>query len=111
MKKIEFVNKPSLREFEALPENIQKRFGADLAALQNDNRPFSRTKNLGASVGRGAIELIKNGRPGFRVIYVAKYKDTIYILHSFTKTTNGVDRQAMETAKKRYQDLIKRLKK
>jgi phage-related protein len=53
-------------------------------------------------VGKGAIELKINGSPAFRSIYCAKYNDTVYILHSFSKTTNGVDKKAMKTAKERY---------
>ncbi|MEL6710498.1 MAG: type II toxin-antitoxin system RelE/ParE family toxin, partial [Pseudomonadota bacterium] len=42
----------------------------------------------------------------YRTVYVAKFSDAVYILHSFTKTTNGVDRKAMATAKKRYKAMM-----
>ncbi|VAW51028.1 hypothetical protein MNBD_GAMMA06-1013 [hydrothermal vent metagenome] len=48
------------------------------------------------------MPLIENGSPAYRTVYVAKFVDTVYVLHSFTKTTNGVDKQAMKTAKGRY---------
>ena len=36
--------------------------------------------------------------------------DTIIVLHSFTKTTNGVDRKAMKVAEQRLKDLLAELK-
>ena len=102
MKKFKFINTQSKKEFLALPDKIQKRFANDLNAICQNKEPFSKFKHLKESVGVGAVELIENGRPAYRTIYVAKFADTVFILHSFTKTTNGVDKQAMDTAKKRY---------
>ncbi|WP_244508401.1 MULTISPECIES: hypothetical protein [unclassified Mesorhizobium] len=31
-------------------------------------------------------------------------------MHAFTKTTNGVDRKAMKTAKARYKEMLKIIK-
>lgn len=85
-----------------MPDKIQKRFANDLNAICQNKEPFSKFKQLKESVGIGAVELIENGRPAYRTIYVAKFADTVFILHSFTKTANGVDKQAMDIAKKRY---------
>ena len=110
-KELRFINKQSLKEFKALPDEIQKRFALDLQAVMEGKRPFSNFKNISDSVGVGTIELIENGRPAYRTLYVAKYENAVYVLHSFTKTTNGVDRQAMETAKQRYKAMIFEIKK
>ncbi|MDC9498754.1 MULTISPECIES: type II toxin-antitoxin system RelE/ParE family toxin [unclassified Pseudoalteromonas] len=48
------------------------------------------------------VELIESGRSAYRTIYVARFAGTVFILYSLTKTTNGVDKQAMDTANKRY---------
>jgi phage-related protein len=106
VKDFRFVNKQSLKEFKSLPVHIQKRFAHDLNAVCEGQQPFSKFKHIADSVGVGAIELIENGRPAYRTIYVAKFEDAVYILHSFTKTTNGVDRKAMDTAKKRYKLML-----
>ena len=106
MREFRFVNKSALREFRSLPDHIQRRFALDLDAVCRNKPPFSKFKHITESVGVGAIELIENGRPAYRTIYVAKFAEAVYILHSFTKTTNGVDRKAMATAKKRYKDMI-----
>ena len=86
-------------------KKVQHQFGTSLRAIQRDMRPFLPTTTL-SSVGAGVIELKINGSPAFRCVYVAKYGDTVVILHTFTKTTNGVDRQAMKTAESRYKELM-----
>lgn len=109
-KKFKFVNEAAKRDFLALPKDIQRQFGSDLNAVQQGENPFSEFKNISKSVGQGAIELIENGSPAFRAVYCAKYLETVYILHAFTKTTNGVDRAAMETAKLRYKEMMSEVK-
>ena len=108
MKEITFVGS-SDKEFEALPEKVRNKFSLDLVALQKNTKPFSRIKHLD-TVGKGVVELIKNGKPAHRVIYCAKFDDTIYVLHAFTKTTNGVDGEAIKLANKRYKDMLDLLK-
>lgn len=105
MKEIEFVSEAAQREFAALPRKIQERFALDLEALKKGQRPFSDTTSLKESVGAGAIELKKNGRPAYRLVYCDK-ENTIFILSAFTKTTNGVDRPAMKTAESRYAKMV-----
>jgi len=111
MKEFRFINKQALKEFKALPDHIQRRFSLDLEAVCQGKDPFSKFKHVAEGVGVGAIELIENGRPAYRTIYVAKFDDAVYILHSFTKTTNGVDRKAMATAKKRHKAMMTEIKK
>tara|TARA_R110002167_G_scaffold51814_2_gene149924 strand:+ start:1703 stop:2116 length:414 start_codon:yes stop_codon:yes gene_type:complete len=102
-----FVNNAAQREFKSLPEDIQLQFGADLNAISQDETPYSAVKNIGSSVGTGAIELIENGSPAYRCVYCVKYMDTLFILSAFTKTTNSVDRPAMSTASGRYQEMMR----
>ncbi|TPK57248.1 type II toxin-antitoxin system RelE/ParE family toxin [Mesorhizobium sp. B2-4-19] len=110
MRKFEFVNEAAKKAFLELPKDIMKQFGTDLQAVQNGERPFSDHTNIKESVGPGAIELIENGSPAYRAVYCAKYDDTVFVLHAFTKTTNGVDRKAMKTAKERYKEMLKIIK-
>ena len=111
MKEFRFVNKQSLKEFNALPRKIQERFAADLNEICKGKLPYSTFKHIASSVGVGAIELIENGRPAYRTVYVAKHKQMVYVLHTFTKTTNGVDRKAMATARQRYKIMVADLQK
>ena len=85
-----------------LAETLIER-GDDVTVIDDiSTGSFNNIKHLTESVGTGAIELIENGSPAYRTVYAAKFVDTVYVLHSFTKTTNGVDKKAMKTAKGRY---------
>lgn len=105
MKKFEFVSEAAKRAYLGLPKEIQKQFGVDLNAVQQDKAPFSAHKTLTDTVGPGAIELIENGSPAYRAIYCCKHLDTVFVLHAFDKTTNGVDRKELATAKARYKEM------
>jgi phage-related protein len=111
VKNFAFVSEAAKREYMDLPKEIQTEFGISLRAVQENKKPFLDVTSLSSSVGPGTIELKINGSPAFRSVYIAKYENTVFVLHSFEKTTNGVDKQAMKTAKARYKELISELKK
>ena len=108
-KKFEFINEGAKRAFLDLPKEIQYQFGTDLNAVQQGKDPLSTFKHLTQSVGPGAIELIENGSPAYRAVYCCKYLDTVFVLHAFTKTTNGVDHKEMDTAEARYKEMKQRV--
>jgi phage-related protein len=110
MKRFAFVNEAAEREYKDLPDRIQDEFGKDLRRIQYGEEPRLSITHLD-SVGTGVIELRKNGSPAFRCIYVAKYEDTVIVLHAFAKTTNGVDRQAMKVAEQRLKELLAEIRK
>ncbi len=105
MKRFAFVNGAAEREYKGLPKGIQDEFGKDLRRIQYGQDPELAIEHLNNSVEAGVVELKINGSPAFRCVYVTKYLDTVVVLHSFTKTTNGVDRQAMKVAEQRLRDL------
>lgn len=109
-KKFAFVNDAAEKEYKDLPDKIQDEFGKDLRRIQFDEEPKLPVTHLD-NIGAGVIELRKNGSPAFRCIYVAKYLDTIVVLHAFVKTTNGTDRQAMKVAEQRLKELLAGIKK
>jgi len=110
MKQFAFVNDAAAREYKALPKDVQQEFGTSLRAVQDDKKPFLITRSL-KSIGAGVIELKINGSPAFRCVYIAKFLNTIFVLHSFEKTTNHVDKQAMKTVEKRHKELLAELAK
>jgi phage-related protein len=46
---------------------------------------------------------------GYRVIYVAKFADVVYVLHRFKKKTQKTSKTGVDLAEKRYRDLTKEL--
>lgn len=107
MKNFKFINNAAKKAFLSLPQEQITQFGLDLHAIQQEKTPYSDFKCISTSVGTGAIELIENGSPAYRVVYCTKYLDTVYILHAFKKTPNGVDKKNMATAKSRYKLMMK----
>ena len=107
--KFAFVNNAAEREYKDLPADVTDLFGKDLRRIQFGQPPKLASKQLN-SIGHGVTELIINGSPAFRCIYVAKYADMVVVLHSFKKTTNGVDRPAMNVAEGRWKELKKELR-
>lgn len=105
MKKFAFVSAAAEREYKDLPEKIQDEFGKDLRRLQYEQSPQSAFKALTDSVGAGVVELIINGSPAYRCVYIAKYASMIVVLHTFVKTTNKTDRHAMTVAQGRLKQL------
>jgi len=110
LKRFAFVSEAATREYRDLPGWVQDEFGKDLMRVQYGGDPELAIKQL-SSIGAGAIELIINGSPAFRCIYIAKYADTIFVLHSFVKTTNRTDRHAMAVAEDRLKELKRELRK
>src|SRR5690606_14866010 len=52
------------------------------------------------TVGPGAREIRIKGTDGaFRILYVAKFEDAVYVLHCFQKTTQKTEQRDIELAK------------
>ncbi len=64
-----------------------------------------------SSVGRGVREVrIREADDAFRVIYVAAFRDAVYVLHCFQKKKTQKTREAeLDLARRRYRDLVKEL--
>lgn len=62
-------------------------------------------KGMKENIGKYARQLTVKSQDSYRVIYVAKFADTVYILHAFKKKTDGVSKPDCDTAKKRYKYL------
>lgn len=59
-------------------------------------------------VGAGTKEIIIDLDDGwFRVMYVAKFEEAIYVLHCFKKKTNATSSKDKEIATVRYKAVIK----
>lgn len=57
------------------------------------------------TIGMGACEIrVRDAAGVFRVIYVAKFADAVYMLHAFQKKTQKTARADLELATQRYRD-------
>lgn len=60
------------------------------------------------TVGSGVQELrIRDERGAYRIFYVAKFEEAVYVLHVFEKRSQKTARADLELGKSRYADLLK----
>jgi phage-related protein len=62
------------------------------------------------SVGLGVQEIRVRIGGAFRVIYVAKFAEAIYVLHAFQKKSRQTDKSDIELARRRFTTLIEERK-
>jgi len=59
-------------------------------------------------IGSGVQEIrIRDAAGAFRIIFVAKFADAVYVLHCFKKKTQKTSKTDVDLAEKRYRDLTK----
>lgn len=59
------------------------------------------------AIGAGVREIRIRGEGGaFRVIYLAKLADAVYVLHCFQKKTEQTSEKDIALARKRYRELM-----
>lgn len=78
-----------------------RQLGQVQAGLEPDHwKPFD-------DVGAGTKEIIINLDDGwFRVMYVAKFSEAVYVLHCFKKKTNATSKHDKDVAATRYKAVI-----
>jgi phage-related protein len=92
-----------LREF---PEGARQDAGYALDQVQRGKQP-SDVKPM-ATVGKGVEELrVWDDAGTYRVIYLARLKEAVYVLHAFQKKTRATSKQDIEIAKSRYMELMR----
>jgi phage-related protein len=52
---------------------------------------------------------IRDAAGAFRVVYVAKFANAVYVLHCFQKKTQKTSKADLDLAEKRYRDLVKEI--
>jgi phage-related protein len=98
----------ALDDLRAFPSSARRDAGYELDKVQNGRNP-SDWKPMN-TVGAGVREIrIQEASGAFRVIYVAKFADTVYVLHCFQKKTQATSKVDLDLAAKRYRDLVKEL--
>jgi phage-related protein len=102
MKPLKFVGS-SLDDLRDFPEEARRIAGFELRALQDGFEP--RDWKPIQSVGPGAKRIRIHVLGEWRVIYVAKIRNAIYVLHTFQKKTQETSRRDIDLARKRYKQI------
>ena len=89
----------------AFPDDARREAGFQLgkvqAALEPDDwKPFD-------DVGPGIREIrIREASGAYRVMYVAKFEEAVYVLHCFHKKTQATSRRDKAIAEARYRAVV-----
>ena len=95
----------ALEDLRAFPRAQRREAGYQLDRVQFGLEP-SDWKPMN-NVSRGVREIRIHHEGQFRVIYVAKFDDAVYVLHAFRKKTQKTRKQDIEIARRRFQEIRK----
>lgn len=95
----------SLDDLRKFPYLAAREAGYQMDKVQNGKEP-SDWKPM-PSIGKGVKEVrVQDESGAFRVIYLAKLADAVYVLHCFQKKTRQTSQADIKLARKRFKDLI-----
>lgn len=95
----------SLQDLKAFPDSAIRRAGFELDKVQH-GKPPSDAKPM-PSIGKGVEEIRLHDAAGaFRVIYVARLADAVYVLHCFQKKTQKTGKRDLDLATQRLKELM-----
>ena len=94
------------KELKKFPQDVLGMVADAVAKLKKNqtlSMPLSRSL---PSVGKGVHELrIKDKGGQYRVVYVLKVKDAIYLVHAFKKKTQATSKKNIDLATRRIKSL------
>jgi len=98
----------ALTDLRTFPFSARREVGYQLDQVQHGGEPDD-WKPM-STIGQGVREIrIRDENGAFRVIYIAKFADAVYVLHCFQKKTQKTSKADIDLAAKRYRDLVKEL--
>ena len=103
MKRIEWRG-DCLARVRQFPREVMREVGYQLERVQAGKEPKD-CKPM-PSIGPGVNELRVRLDGAFRVIYIAKFPNAIYVLHAFQKKSERTARLDMELARSRFRSLM-----
>lgn len=107
MKPVEFIGS-SLDDLRAFPKAVIREAGYQIDRIQKGLQPDDSKPLL--SIGSGVSEIRLWDEAGtFRVMYVAKFEDAIYVLHCFQKKSQKTSKKDIDLATRRFKQLTKEM--
>lgn len=102
MKPVRFMGSAK-DDLSAFPKPAKLRAGHEIFMVQVGREPDD--WKLMKTVGAGACEIrVRDEAGAFRVVYVAKFKAAVYVLHAFQKKSRKTAKTDIELARKRYRE-------
>ena len=99
----------SLEVLSNFPDEVKRSLGFSLRQLQIGREPTSQIRSM-SSIGSGVYELKEaDERAWYRVIYLSRIENRIYVLHAFEKESRKTDRRDIAIASQRLKFVRQRL--
>lgn len=100
----------SLSDLRDFPDPAKRETGYQIDRVQHGLDPND-WKSM-ETIGAGVKEIrVKDESGIYRALYVAKFAETVYVLHCFKKTSPKTSKADKDLGAKRYKDLLKELRK
>jgi len=106
-KSVEFRGS-ALDDLRIFPVSARREAGYQIDQLQrgfdpDDWKPMN-------TIGRGVREIrVRDASGAFRVVYVAKFAEAVFVLHCFQKKSEKTSREDLALATNRFKELVKEL--
>jgi phage-related protein len=104
MKPLRFVG-TSLKDLRGFPERARKQAGYQLFKVQRGTDPTD-WKAM-PTLGKGVNEVRIQVGDAYRIMYLARLPDAVYVLHAFQKKTQKTSKKDLQLTQARYVAAIK----
>jgi phage-related protein len=94
----------SLARLRVAPADIRSDVGYQLGLVQRGEAPAD-FKPM-PDVGPGVMEIRLHGDREYRVFYVARFEEAVYVLHFFAKKTQATRKADIDLGRQRYSALL-----
>jgi phage-related protein len=92
------------------PDAVRRDLGYALWELQRGEKPTARARRM-ESLGAGVFELRERDEHSwYRVIYLSRINDVIYVLHCFEERSRRTDQRDLDTARQRLSWVKQRIR-
>ena len=102
MKPIQWLG-DSLKNTRKFSETGRYHAGYELYRVQTGEMPNDWKPMV--TIGQGVAEIRIHADNEYRIIYIAKFEEAVYVLHSFTKKTQQTLKRDIDLATRRYHAL------
>lgn len=105
MKPVAWID-DSLESLRSFPPGAKNDAGYQLERVQRGEEP--KHWRPMPSIGPGVGEIKVRAEGAFRIVYVAKFAEAIYVLHAFQKKSRKTGVRDIDLSRRRYSALIAR---
>lgn len=94
----------SRAELSNFPKEARRKAGFELRAIQRGQKPTD-FKPM-PTIGKGVEEIRIWTGEAYRIFYVSRFEEAVYVLHAFEKKTQKTSKRDIKLGQKRYQEMV-----